>query len=263
MNKTELLNHLSSNAGERLLLSRALDQLHLADTRSIPTHTGFLSPAEAGLVLQLLSAIGGPSYCFLGGYDEAERCRCAFLPDWQSPEDLAPEELISAVRAAWYPSHTLTHRDFLGALMGLGLKREAIGDILVGQGSCDILLLPELAPFVLQNLEYAGHEKLHVEPVSLDHLHFPQPKVKVVHDTVPSLRLDAVAAAGFSISRSKLSDAIHAGKVTVNWQAVTRADFPVAEGAVIACRGLGKCKLTEVGQLSRKGRVNITIQRYL
>lgn len=263
MNKTELLNRLSSNPEERLLLSRALDQIQLADTRSIPTHTGFLSPAEAGSILQLLAAVGGPSYFFLGGYDEAERRRCAFLPDWQSPEALQPEELISAVRATWYPSHTLTHRDFLGSLMGLGLKREAIGDILVGQGSCDILLLPELRAFVLQNLEYAGHEKLHVEPVSLDCLHFPQPKVRVIHDTVPSLRLDAVAAAGFSVSRSKLSDAIHAGKVTINWQAVTRADFPIEEGAVIACRGMGKCKLIEVGQLSRKGRINITLHRYL
>lgn len=263
MNKTELLNRHAATPEERLLLSRALDQLQLADTRSIPTHTGFLSPAEAASVRSLVQEVGGAGCRFLGGYADAERRRCCFLPDWQSPEDLLSEEHIAAVRATWFPSHPLTHRDFLGSLMGLGLKREAIGDILVSQGSCDILLLPELQSFVVQNLEYAGHEKLHVEPVPLEHLHFPQPKLKLVHDTVPSLRLDAVAAAGFRLSRSKLADYVRSGKVTVNWQSVTKTDYPVEEGAVIACRGLGKCRLASVGQLSRKGRINVVLERYL
>lgn len=263
MNKTELLNRISSTPEERLLLSRALDQMQLADSRSMSTHTGFLSPAEAAAVLRLSDAVHGPKCCLLGGYEGAERCRCAFLPDWQEPEDVAQEELVAAVRATWFASHALTHRDFLGSLMGLGLKREAIGDILAGEGSCDILLQPELQSFVTMNLEYAGHEKLHVEPVALTDLHFPTLKTKELHDTVPSLRLDAVAAAGFSISRAKMTDAIHAGKVTVNWQVVTRSDFPVEENAVIACRGMGKCRLTAVGTRSRKGRINITLERYL
>lgn len=263
MNKTELLNKLSAAPEERLLLSKALDQITIADTRSIPTHTGFLSPGEALAVERLMEQTAAVNHVFVGGFDEAERRRCCFLPDWQEPEDVDPGELVAAVRATWFASHGLTHRDFLGSLMGLGLKREAIGDILVSEGSCDILLLPELQFFVTENLEYAGHEKLRVEAVPLENLHFPQPKLKVIHDTVPSLRLDAVAAAGFNISRSKLTDFIHAGKVTVNWQSVTRSDFAVGEGDVISCRGLGKCRLAEVGRVSRKGRLNVTIERYV
>ncbi len=263
MNKTELLNRLSSTPEERLLLSRALDQLRLADLRSIPAHTGFLSPAEAGAIRRLSQEVGGPSLSLIGGYEDAERRRGIFLPDWYQPEDLDPAEFLSAVRASWFASHTLTHRDFLGALMGLGLKRDAIGDILVSEGSCDILLLPELQSFVTDNLDYAGHEKLHVQPVSLENLHFPPQKVKVIHDTVASLRLDAVAASGFGLSRSKLAELVRSGKVTVNWQSVTRTDFPLSEGAVISCRGLGKCRLTQVGALSRKGRVNVTLERLL
>jgi RNA-binding protein YlmH len=263
MNKTELLNQLSSNAEERLLLSKALDQIQLADSRSTPSCTAFLSPAEAGTVLRLLSQVSSVGYRLVGGYEDAERQRCAFLPDWQSPEDVEPAELVSALRATWYAPHTLTHRDFLGSLMGLGMKREAVGDILVGQGSCDILLLPSLESFVLNNLEYAGHEKLHLERISLSDLHFPQRQVKELHDTVPSLRLDAVAAAGFKLSRSKAADAINAGKFTVNWQSVTRTDFLLSEGDILACRGMGKCKLKEIGQLSRKGRINLVIERYL
>lgn len=263
MNKTELLNKLAATPEERLLLSRALDQITLADTRNITTHTGFLSPAEAISVEQLLEQSVPVNHVFVGGYDGAERRRCVFLPSWQEAEDIELSELVCAVRASWFAQHTLTHRDFLGSLMGLGIKRETIGDILVSEGSCDILLSPELQFFVTENLEYAGHEKLKVETLSLDNLHFPQPKIKVVKDTVPSLRLDAVAAAGFNISRSKLTDYIHSGKVTVNWQTVTRSDFTIAEGDLLACRGLGKCRLAEVGRVSRKGRLNITVERFI
>lgn len=263
MNKTDLLNQLSSTPEERLLLSKALDQMQLADLRSVPTHMGFLSPAEALAVERLTEQAEPVNHVFLGGFQDAERRRCCFLPSWQEPEDVEESELVSAVRATWFQSHPLTHRDFLGSLMGLGIKREAVGDILVSEGSCDILLLPELQFFVTENLEYAGHEKLKVEAIPLENLHFPQPKIKLVRDTVPSLRLDAVAAAGFNISRSKLTDFIHAGKVTVNWQTVTRSDYAIEEGDVIACRGLGKCRLAEVGRVSRKGRRNVTMERFI
>lgn len=263
MNKPELLRRLAAAPEERQLLSHALDLLQAADTRAVPTQTAFLSPAERGLVLALLDAVGGAKHVFSGGYAEAERVRCAFLPQWQEPEDLDPNELTAAVRATWYAAHPLTHRDFLGSLMGLGVKREAIGDILVSPGSCDILLLPELTPFVAENLTHAGQEKLHVSPVELDNLHFPQPVAKTLHDTVPSLRLDAVAAAGFSASRKAAAEAISAGKVAVNWRTVTKTDCPVAEGDRLSWRGQGKCRLVSVGNLSRKGRINVTLERYL
>ncbi len=263
MTKSELLRRLAATTEERQLLSHVLDLLQAAETRSVPTQTAFLSPAERGLVLELLDAMGGVRYVFSGGYPEAERVRCAFLPQWQEPEDVAPDELTAAVRATWYAAHPLTHRDFLGSLMGLGVKREAIGDILVSTGSCDILLLPELAPFVAENLTHAGREKLHVAAVELDNLHFPQPEVKTLHDTVPSLRLDAVAAAGFSASRKAAAEAIASGKVAVNWRTVTKTDCPVSEGDRLSWRGQGKCRLVAVGNLSRKGRINVTLERYL
>ncbi|MCD8188650.1 MAG: YlmH/Sll1252 family protein [Clostridiales bacterium] len=263
MNKTELLRSMTVTTEERQLLSHVLDLLQAAETRSLPTRTAFLSPAERGLVLDLMDAMGGAKHVFSGGYAEAERVRCAFLPQWQEPEDMDPNELTAAVRATWYAAHPLTHRDFLGSLMGLGVKREAIGDILVSPGSCDILLLPELAPFVVENLTHAGREKLRVSPVELDNLHFPQPEVKTIHDTVPSLRLDAVAAAGFSASRKAAAEAISAGKVALNWRTVTKTDCPVVEGDRLSWQGQGKCRLVTVGNLSRKGRVTVTLERYL
>lgn len=263
MEKAELLNRLAAGREERLLLSHAMDRLRLAGQRGVPAATAFLSPAEIAAVERLIAASGHPAHVFTGGYEEAERRLCVFLPDWLDPEALDPADFLSAVRAVWRAPDGLTHRDFLGALMGIGIKRETVGDILVGQGSCDLILLPEITPFVLQNLESAGRAKLALAELPLSELHIPVGEVKTVHATVSSLRLDAVAAAGFSVSRSKLAEAIAAGRVSLNWRAVTRPDAAVTEGDVISCRGLGKCRLAAVGGLSRKGRIAVTLERYL
>ena len=86
MNKTELLNKLARDNGERLLLARVLDKLELARQRNIPACTGFLSPQERVSVENLLNACGHPRHLFFGGYEGAERTVCAFLPDWQEAE---------------------------------------------------------------------------------------------------------------------------------------------------------------------------------
>lgn len=263
MTKSDLLSHLTTDREMRLLLSHVLDQLNAAQRRSMPTHTAFLTPAESIAVRSLIEACGSPRHVFIGGYDDAERRICVFLPDWMEADTLFAEDYITALRATWYAEEPLTHRDFLGALMGMGVRRETIGDILVTAGSCDLLLLPEVQPFLESSFDHAGHSKLHLQSISLDQLHFPEKQVKLIHSTVATLRLDAAAATGFSVSRSKMAEAISAGRVTLNWQIVTKADSPVAPGDVIACRGLGKCKLLETGGLSRKGRISVTLERYL
>lgn len=262
MNKTDFLSKASRTPEERLLLSRVWDQIECAGQRSIPQATHFLSPEEQRAVSCLLSALGNPPHQFWGGYEEAQRKLCVFLPDWMEWESY-DETPVTALRAEWYRGDSLTHRDLLGALMGQGIKRETVGDILVGENSCDLLVLTEMAPFLLQNWVSAGRTKLSLRQVPLSQLHIPAQAVRRIHDTVASLRLDAVAAAGFSVSRAKMAEYIRAGRVAVNWQATERTDFPVQAGDVISCRGLGRCRLAETGALSRKGRINLELERYL
>lgn len=263
MDKKHLLRGLGAAPEDELLLSHALDQLQLCQRRSVITHTGFLSPAQWTAVAQLTEQVAGPALLTLGGYPEAERRRCLFLPDYLTGDLVEPSEYVCALRLRWYAPHSLSHRDLLGALMGLGLKREALGDLLVAEGSCDLLLLPELSAFVADNLERAGREKLRVEAVALTHLHFPEPKVKRFRDSVASLRLDGVAAALFGLSRARLSEHIRAGRVSVNYRVVQRPDAPVEAGDLIACRGEGKGRLAEVGDPTRKGRISVLLERFL
>lgn len=263
MNKTELVARLARTAEDRLLLARTLDKLELARTRDAPACTPFLSPGEQESVRDLLNACGHPRSVFFGGYSGAERQVCAFLPDWQEEDDFLAAPPLRALRAAFREEGKLTHRDFLGAILGLGLDREKVGDLLVGPASCDILVWEDAAEFLLTHLDSAGRARLTVEEVTLEDLRVPEARVKLVRDTVATLRLDAVASCGFSLSRGRAAELISAGKVLLNHRECTKPDRLVAEGDVFSCRGLGKCTLTRVGGPSKKGRTMIEVERLL
>ena len=266
MTKKELLDRCARDREERVLLSRVLDKLELSQNRGVPAHTPFLSPGEQAAVSDLLSAWGRPRYLFWGGYPDAERRLCAFLPDWQEEEDFLadPEGPLSALEARFPDSADLSHRDVLGALMGLGLTREKLGDILFpAPGTCQVAVLAEVLPILLSQWTEAGRWKVSLHPIPLSQLSPKPPQVKTIRDTVATPRLDAVIASGFSLSRSKAAALISAGKVSLNHRECTKGDRPVEEGDVLTCRGLGKCVVKEVPGQSRKGRTMLVLERYL
>ena len=263
--KTELLNRCARDGEQRMLLGRVLDKLDLAQNRATPSHTQFLSPGEQANVADLLCACGHPRHVFFGGFSEAERRICMFLPDWQEEEHALsdPEGPVSAIEASFSAEAQLSHRDFLGSLMGLGITREKLGDILVEEGSAQLLLLREAVPILLSQWESAGRWKLKLREIPLSELRVKPPQVKVIRDTVATLRLDSVCASGFSTSRSKASEFISAGRVSVNHRECSKPDRAISQGDVISCRGLGKCVLKEVLGQSKKDRTMILIERYI
>ena len=259
--KVQLLDQLARDPEERLLLARLHDKLDSA-ARGAPACSGFLSQSQQEDAKRLINAAGHPRHLFFGGFEGAERQVCAFLPDWQEPEDWTPP--FTALRCRWQSGDVLTHRDILGAIMGQGLDREKVGDILVGDGTCDLLVFQELIPYLTSNFLSAGRVRnWKVEEIQLSEIVPPVAQVKVIHDTVSSPRFDAVLASGFSLARGKASALITSGKAELNHKPCVKSDRTIEQGDVITCRGLGKCVLTEVGGLSKKGRTIITIERYL
>ena len=264
MDRRELLDRAAYSPEERLLLSRVWDKCEQCRTRNIPTATGFLSPQEQAAAQHLLNALGcREGYVLWGGYDGAERAVLLFLPDWMDPSDVGTYSPIRCLRAAFREEENLTHRDFLGSLMALGLTREKIGDILVEKGGCQVLLDPSMTDFLLQSWDSAGREKLTVTPLPLSALAVPHAAVKELRDTVSSLRLDNVLAAGFSLSRGRAAEAVEKGSVQVNYVTCVKPDKPVSAGDTITCRGLGKCVLDSVGAPTKKGRLPVAIRRYI
>ena len=261
MDKTTLIARIAQEPEDRLLLARVWDKYEQTERKSIPSSTVFLSPREQQMAQALLNAAGVRSgYVFDGGYEEAERKILIFLPDWA--EEPAGDELVF-LRSSFHGEEGLTHRDILGSLMGLGVTRERVGDILVSPHSADIVAAPSPRDFFLREWDQAGRVKLTVTEIERGELCVPQAQVKVIRDTVSSLRLDAVAATAFSMSRGRAAELIAAGKVNLDHVPCMKGDKPVAEGAVITARGFGKAKLVQVGGLSKKGRIGITVERYI
>lgn len=261
MDKTKFLDRLGASGDDRLLLAKVLDRAGRAENQNIPASTDFLSPSQQAQAGGLLRLAGISRYVVAGGYEGAERRLYLFLPDWQEPEDAQPP--IRCLRAAFRAEDKISHRDILGSLMGLGIVREKIGDILIGNGSAGLIVMDSIADFLLQNWASAGRVHLRVSEIEPSELQPPESHYKEIRDTVSSLRLDAVAASGFRTSRGKAADLVSAGRVQVNWRECTKPDKLLAEGDVVSARGVGKFRLSSVGGTTRKGRVAIVIQVYM
>ena len=261
MEKRLKIDRVAESAEDRILFARLYDKLTTAEQRAMPGITCFLSPREQELLRQLLPEL---ELVFFGGHREAERAMACYLPEYLDETWLAgPEGPLAAVRASFYEKDALTHRDFLGSLMGAGIKRETVGDIYVSRGSCDFLVTREILPYVLDNLTSAGRTRLSLAEIPLEAVAGPNYTVKELRDTVASLRLDALVGAGFGMARGKAAELIAAGKVSVDGLPCLKGDKIVQEGSKISARGLGKLVLRAVNGRTRKDRISITLEKYL
>lgn len=261
LDKNRLLDMAAQSEEDRILLAKVYDKITAGERKNIPASTCFLTPREQILAKQVLRDV---PVTFFGGTPEAERAVCCYVPEYLSEDDLFDPELcpIRAVRAEFFKEDTLTHRDFLGSLIGSGIKRETVGDIFVSQGSCDFFVTKEILPYVLQNLESAGRTKLHLKEIPLEDVAVPVQDMNEIRSTVSSLRLDAVVGAGFGLARGKAADAIEAGRASVNDLPCVKPDKPVSQGDKIALRGMGKIILETVGGRTKKDRIGIVIRRF-
>ena len=247
---------------DRLLLAKLWDKINAGIRRNIPASTCFLSPRELEMARYLFGE--EPGLHAFGGYGEAERKMLVYLPDYLEEDSLWEEDApLVCLRASFFEGDTPSHRDFLGALMGSGIAREAVGDICVGRGSCDFFVTSEIAPYIIQNFLSAGRTRLHLKQIPLSQAQIPEPEVKVIRDTLASLRLDSVIASGFRIGRSLAAQYVGAGKAAIDGLPCEKPDKAVSEGAKISVRGLGKIKLETVGGNTKKGRISVVIHRYV
>ena len=253
--RPEILRALAADEDDRLLLSRLLDRLETCRSRAYMTATRFLDPHERALAEEAVRLSGAWSECvFFGGYTDAERVTALFFPDYLTPEQAAADAPVALLRAEKSPTDTLTHRDYLGALMSLQIERAMVGDILVHETGADIFVLREVADFLLLNFGRAGRRRITLSEVPLSDLRRAAADEVEGEGSVASLRLDSVAALIFGLSRSQAQEQISHGSVYLNHRACPKPDHEVGEGDRITLRGHGRAKVTALGGVSRKGR---------
>ena len=256
------IDKIAQTSEDRMLPAKLWDKITAGMRKNIPANTCFLSPRELELSRYLFGEADGLTG--FGGFPDAERQMLVYLPEYLEPDHLYGEDSpVCCLRAVFHQGDPLSHRDFLGALMGAGISRESVGDICVGKGSCDFFVTAEIAPYLLRNFTGAGRTRLQLSQIPLTEAAIPEPEIKEIRDTVASLRLDSVVASGFRIGRSLAAQYISAGKAAIDGLPCEKADKLITEGRKISVRGLGKIKLASVGGKTKKDRISVVIHRYV
>ncbi len=245
-----------------MLLAKLWDKINNGMRRCICANTGFLNPRELEMAKYLFG--DAPGLVQFGGYEDSQRKMFCYLPEYMDEEWLYTEDSpLVCLRASFYEGDEPNHRDFLGALMGIGISRESVGDICVGKGSCDFFVTAEIAPYLLQNFNSAGRVRLRLTQVPITQANIPEQEIREIKDTLASLRLDSVISTGFRIGRSLAVSYISAGKAAIDGLPCEKADKQVSEGSCVSVRGLGKIKLYSVNGQTKKGRISVVIHRYV
>ena len=221
-------------------------------------YIGFLTENEASHALSMGKS-AGIRVCLFGGYEEAERVYAAFLPEW-SDESLLSFP-FSAVTFSYRECDKLSHRDFLGSILSLGLERDTIGDILIEDGRAVMFLASSVLPYVMSQCEKVGRVGVKLK----EGYTTPLPAFATFEDmsfTVPSLRLDAVVAGLCRTSRGAAAELIEAKAVLINGAIVDKVSAAVRAGDKISARGQGKFLLCDISNTTKKGRTVVQAKKY-
>ena len=255
MDRKKQIAALTDDEGERLLLAQACERLTRAEQRGISAATVFLTPREQALLRQLL-----PQCRFWGGTPDAERAVAYWLPEYEDEDDYRENGPVACLRAAFFEENAVGHRDMLGALMGCGIRREAVGDLCLQPRQCDLFVTAELAPYLLDNLTSAGRAHLTLTRIAPSQADRPPQTLQELRVTVSSPRLDSVISAAFHLSRGSAADAVAAGRVNLNDLPCLKPDRAVQENDTVSVRGLGKLRVLALGGLTKKGRLALTLR---
>lgn len=224
--------------------------------------TDFFSPPELADALLAIAKLTEIKKAVWGGHPQAERQRLAIAREEISLEP-SQIELAAIEIAGNFLFDTATHRDFLGAILGAGIEREKTGDIIVlGERGAQALVVPEMVEFLEMELKQVRSVPVKVRRIELSELKVREAKTKQMATVEASTRLDAIASAGFGMSRSKMVKTVGAGDVRVNWKEVSAASYQVKSGDLIAIRGKGRLEVGEI-TITKKGRYRVQMTRYV
>ena len=247
---------------EQQLEKRFLELGEQAWQRGTAVYSDFLNLNELNIFQEVRPKLPHLETESFGGYELAERQIAVFRPE--APL-FCTEPPIACLRITPLQekfAEALTHRDYLGAVLNLGLQRSCLGDILVEDRQAYLFCLTRIAPFICDSLTRVRHTTVSVSMVEAADFHY-EPRYREITGTVASVRLDRLLSLAFGASRSSLTGLIEGGKVFVNGKLVTSNGYQPREGDLISVRGMGRFRYQGGGGQSKKGREYVTLLRYI
>ena len=245
------------NDSDALLLARLGDAVVISRKR--PGFVGFLNEHELAAAEDFLRRKNS-NHIFWGGAEFSERKILGIFPDFIEPDiESFP---LKALSMTYRERDSLSHRDFLGAFMSLGLKRETIGDILIESGRCVVFVKEEMQRYILENIRKIGSTGIKIS----DEIEFPLPAIheyKELKGVVASKRLDCIVAFLCHLSRDKSAGLIKSGLVQCNHREILSPSAVLSEGDVLSIKQKGKFLLESFGSSTAKGRLVIHCKKYI
>ena len=255
------------------LLYAHIEDLCVRVSQGEVVSSSFLSPRELHYARRYLTRKGVCPYPF-GGYADAERQKLYLLPDYMEPKESQDflcclrefgfDAELCALRVEGSGYRTLTHRDFLGSLLALGIERDVVGDILVdtdGHGAT-VFCESRMLAFLQTELLRVANDKVRIKPCALEDVCVPERQFERILDTVASERLDCVVAALCSLSREKARQTVTGGLVELNYENEERPDREVEAPAVLSIRGVGRYRVLRLEDRTKKGRLRLEAEKY-
>jgi len=266
--KSELLAGVDKLHAEDV--SHILEKARRAVDRWEVTHSNFLPPPLLGDALTAVHRLSDVGVAISGGYAQAERCRLSIGHKEAIDAGVAeggaagfPGAVAALSVSGNFMFDAASHGDFLGAVLGTGIAREKVGDIILqGEKGAQILVDPELVNFLEISLIQVRSIAVQTTAIPLTALQVKPPRVDTFRSVEASLRVDALASAGFRMSRSKLADMISGGDVRVNWKEVTKNGLCLKTGDVVSVSGKGRIEVGEI-TMTKKGRYAVELTRFL
>ncbi|KAJ0801643.1 putative RNA-binding S4 domain, nucleotide-binding alpha-beta plait domain superfamily [Helianthus annuus] len=259
--ETEVLLKGVGERGSNEEVKHIIEMAKRASIRREVLHTDFLTPPVLKESMMIIEKLADVNTSVQGGYPEAERCRLSV----GHPEVLtADPDIVAALSISGnFGFQPCSHGDFLGAILGTGIVRNKLGDILLqGEKGAHVLVVPELVDFLTMSLDKVGNVPVTCKKMPLIALEYEPPRTKTFKTVEASMRIDAIASAGFKISRSKLVGLISDGDVRINWVTVTKNNTTIKSGDMISVSGKGRLKIGEVNE-TKKGKFAVELIRFL
>lgn len=252
---------MACTSDESLLRSRIEDTVRLCDKRGVPCFLGFLDLREQAFALKVLHAMLSDAVCsFWGGYPDAESAMLSVSPNYYVAEET--DYPLCAIAFQYRSQKTLTHRDVLGTLMSLGIRRDAVGDILCGDGLSVVFVRSEVAVFICEQVDRIGGEGVTVIPEYSGALPI-HVEYEPIRETIASPRIDSVVKALIHCARERAAEMIRFGLVSINHVPTDSITKAVAAGDTISIRGFGRYHIDQVGPETKKGRLALHARRRL
>lgn len=239
-----------------IFLNKMRDVSRLCDKYRTAKFSRFLDGREQELVRN-----NGISGTLFGGYEGAERRILGVFPEWEETD--FKKYPINLIKFTPKCESSLSHRQYLGTVLSLGIERDKIGDILAEKDYAYMFLCSDIAEFVIENVKKVGSFGVFAEITDIKNAELPQKKFEIISRIVASMRLDAVVAGILNKSRNDAKTLILGGRISVNHFETVKTDLAVKDGDLLSIRGFGRAEIFEIGNKTRSDKIHIKYKKYI